>query len=381
MMVRFFTVVLVALLTTTIHAQVPKASYQPLVGDGQFSNFKELQTPSKLVKGGAVDTLQLNGYVFSDGQSNEYMKFFVPPGTVGFTARYAAYKTFETGQAVARLNTPPTTNPALVTQEMAYSAANAGGGQFGGEFNEVVLKNFLTPNKEVYFYGPSESGGMAISYGGEYLTPAPTSGGYLYVWFKHPGGRALSATFTFTVNKACYENWYANAKWDTSNNPDENATHTCSGSTGGGTVTPTDPTPITQATISKAATVTSAANAPVTLEFEVTHPATEVAQAVDYWIAAKVPVGAMFFSQDEWFFAKQSALPTNPVSWSQLVLPNPLFVAYQTTGPIPSAIKTFTLPLGFSKSDLSTLKVQLYFGYRINGGAFINKGMIWDATK
>lgn len=215
-------------------AQVSKADYQLVVGsNAQSTGYKDLQSPTQLRLGTHSGSYFLNNYTFGEFQGGSYMKFFVPPGVLEFKARYVGYKSIEPAQGSARLNVPPVTNPISITQDLAYATANAGGDPHGGLFNETILKNILTANKEVYFYGPPESGGMAISYGGEYLSPVPTSGGYLYVWFRYPGGRPISSTFTFIVDKACYENWFANARWDVNGNPDENATHTCSGSSGG----------------------------------------------------------------------------------------------------------------------------------------------------
>lgn len=358
--------VIVALLFVLLSNATAYAQETSFANLTQGTSFQQKYNPSQLVDDG------FGRYVISYGDNGglgKKIKMFMPPGTVMMTSSLINVQS-GIPKAVWRFASPP--------QRPAVSVMD---GEFPTQTGADLLMLLQTGSTDIAFSG--FPGGLGFSDGGTPIKPTPQKGAYVYVDLFYN----LITTFdtSFFVEKVCYTEWYnsmtANNKW-TNGNPDPSATHTCSGSTGGGTVTPTDPTPTTQATISKAATVTSEANAPVTLEFEVAHPATEVSQAVDYWIAAKVPVGAMFFSQDEWFFAKQSALPTNPVvGWSQLTLPNPLFVAYQTTGPIPSAIKTFTLPLGFSKSDLSTLKVQLYFGYRINGGAFINKGMIWDATK
>jgi hypothetical protein len=362
---------------------------------------------------------------------------------------------------------------------MAFAPSNSGGGSFGGAFNEKILQNLLG-GQEVFFFGDAGAGLMPISYGGALISPIPSEGAYAYGRFQYPGGVLGATQWTVFVDKDCYQNWYANATWDSSGNPSDTATHTCSGSSGGttnpggGTTNPgggtpspgtaltgitlsvssltvgssansvtirpvpstatlptctaspsnlmiadsiiaaltpnapvwllssiasslTSPTTITftcggqtaQLTVNPAGyattistdVVTHATTGAVTLRVSLTRGSAEVSAGgtVDYWVAALLPVNAMFFTTDEWFFLANNPT-TNTAGWTQLTLPNPAAVAFKRGVTPAGATDVVEIPLGFSKADASPFKIQVHFGYRSGTGSFRNMGKIWDSA-
>lgn len=213
-------------------AQNTSADYLSIVGPGaQSFNFKDLNRPDLLPVGSIPNTLQIS-YI-AGSSSPDKLKFFMPPGTVMFTANFLTYLSQTEAKGVMRFKEPPTTHAFQVTRDMAFSAGNSGGGVYGGAFNETILKNILA-GQEVYFYGDAGAGLMPVSYGGTPISPVPSEGGYTFGRFQYPGGVLGATQWTVFVDKECYQNWYANANWDTSGNPSEVATHTCTGSSGGG---------------------------------------------------------------------------------------------------------------------------------------------------
>lgn len=99
---------------------------------------------------------------------------------------------------------------------------------------------------------------------------------------------------------------------------------------------------------------------------------------VEYWVAGLIPVNAMFFTTDQWFFLASNA--SNALGWTQLTLPNPSSVVFKRVAAPSSASETLVIPLGFSKADAAPFRIQIHFGYRSGTGNFNNKGIIWDST-
>ena len=227
-----------AALACGLHANVAMAQnavtdYLPIVGPGaQSFGFKDLNRPDLLPVGSVPNTLQVS-YI-AGSSSPDRLKFFLPPGSVMFTANFLTYLSPTEAKGVMRFKSPPTTQAFQVTRDMAFAPSNSGGGSFGGAFNEKILQNLLG-GQEVFFYGDAGAGLMPISYGGALISPVPSEGGYAYGRFQYPGGVLGATQWTVFVDKNCYQNWYANATWDSSGNPSDTATHTCSGSSGGTT--------------------------------------------------------------------------------------------------------------------------------------------------
>lgn len=241
------------LFNVPVWAQLGIGEYSPVVGPGgQVAGYRDLHRPEKLTRGAVKNTYVITYSVGSN--ASDKLKFFVPPGTIVFSANFLTYLSSEEAKGVMRMNRPPVSDLGLVNEIVypdspdykvlinysAYSVVNSGsiyGGvppsgmpDFGGAFDETILKNILN-KKEVYFYGRGGAGLMPISYGGKEI-PKPDVGGYVYGKFQYPGGRLLSMQWFLTVDKDCYDNWYKNAVWDSSGNPVEVVQHTCSGSTG-----------------------------------------------------------------------------------------------------------------------------------------------------
>lgn len=218
----------------SVMAQNAPTDYFSVVGpSAQWRGFKDLNKPDLLPVGSVPNTLQIS---YTAGRyAPDKLKFFLPPGTVMFTANFLVFLSQMESKGVMRLNTPPTTAASKVTRDMAWSPGNAGGGNFGGAFDETILRNILD-EKEVFFYGNAGAGLMPVSYGGALINPIPTKGGYAYGRFQYPDGVLGATQWSVFVNKECYEKWYKTATWDANGNPSETAIHSC------------DPTPVLKLT-------------------------------------------------------------------------------------------------------------------------------------
>ena len=88
------------------------------------------------------------------------------------------------------------------------------------------------------------------------------------------------------------------------------------------------------------------------------------------WIAARIPVDGVFFTNDEWWFLTQQ-------SWMPLLFGTADTVAYQTFAQPSAETKLTGVPIGIRADELSQHKVEIHFGYQDEGGIFQNKGKIW----
>lgn len=207
-------------------AQVSKSEYRPIVGsNGVNTGFRTIQTPSSLQNAGlgtSYAVKRLDYEVFGDTAGR--MKFFLPPGTVAFNANLYYYYVFQEGKVALRLNQPPVTPLSSITP-----------GNAGGSVNESVLRNLGSGQEILYYSAGAPANSLVISSPELPIAPMAT-GGYVYGNYQYPGDILQRGLLQVFVKADCYEQWFNSpqTQWDAFGNPDENATHTCEGSTGGG---------------------------------------------------------------------------------------------------------------------------------------------------
>ena len=197
--------------------------YSALVGTAGSTGFQQLNAPgSSAVRGEpGVTTIRTS----HDGLSQDKVKIFVPPGTMRWKVSMVTYRVDQDARAAARFGSTPVSTFGDILPGTAIS-----------DQRQSLRK--LLAGEELKFYSPGNSGVLSIA-GSEStdVTPSAT-GGYIYLNFLSvPGSQIYSFQTYLDVQSDCYSNWYANARWDASGNPLEGASHTCSGSTGGGTGT------------------------------------------------------------------------------------------------------------------------------------------------
>ena len=206
-------------------AQASKTDYRPIVGsNGVNSGFKTIQTPTSLQSanlGTSYAVKRIDYEVFGDIAGR--MKFFLPPGTVAFNANLYYYYVFQEGKVVLRLNQIPSTPLSSI------SVNNA-----GGPVNEAVLRNLVNGQEVLYYSAGAPANSLVLSSPENPITPI-AAGGYVYGNYQYPGDILQRGLLQIFVKADCYEQWFNSAKtqWDYLGNPDENATHTCEGSSGG----------------------------------------------------------------------------------------------------------------------------------------------------
>ena len=219
-----------------VQAQVSKADYRSMVGlNSASSGFQTLQPPANLVSvtnlGTTFAVKRLDYEVYGDSVGR--LKFFLPPGTVAFNANLYYYYAASEGRVALRLNQVPTTPLGTI------SVANA-----GGSVNESVLRKLIA-GSEVLNYSPgAPANSLVISSPDNPIDPMAT-GGYVYGNYQYPGDLLQRGLLQIFVKADCYTQWFnsPNTKWDFNGNPDETATHSCEGSSGGGTNPDPNPNP------------------------------------------------------------------------------------------------------------------------------------------
>lgn len=225
-----------------------KGDYSPLVKQGYF-DYKDVYNPDTKVVYESGDALLTTSHT---DLSLERVKFFVPPGTKRFTVSFLTYLSPQEAKAAGRFGAVPTSTAADVTAAtMIRNTAN-------------TLQR-LVAGEELPFYSPEGSGNLGISEPYQFDTFRVNNGGYIYLHvLSVPGGMVKTLQTRMVVDEACYRSWYAHAQWDAQGNPDENAAHTCAGSTG--TTAPA----LTGITLSPTtwSGVTNAANTTVTVKPE-----------------------------------------------------------------------------------------------------------------
>lgn len=138
---------------------------------------------------------------------------------------------------------------------------------------------------------------------------------------------------------------------------------------------------INQAGTATSATVEEIAgpNGTVTLKLKVTRPASEVVAGAKatYWVGAVIPGSALFSQEDEWFYLSTGSTPST-YEWKQLVIPNPLSVAFAKDLNVTSTTQELTIPLGFSKAEFAAFQIKIHFGFQMNGGTFRKLDYVWN---
>ena len=211
--------------TGSVQAQtIGKTDYAAVVGIGVSRGFNTIQKPELLYRGsyGTNQTFTRLSYALPFETSGRW-KFFLPPGTVGFNANLLYYLAPQEGKAVLRLNNLPTT---------PFSSVNIN--HAAGPLNETVLLNLIRGDEVLRYSAGAPANSLPLSLPDEFIDPM-SSGGYVYGNYQYPGGMLSRAELEVIVRADCYERWFRSSatKWDESGNPDENATHTCEGSSGG----------------------------------------------------------------------------------------------------------------------------------------------------
>lgn len=334
-------------------------NYFPLVGGDSYVGYKERYNPI----GGLTNIGGGIGLLISSHNNIPYqkIKIFIPPGTKGLGVGLLTSMGSQESKMAARFKSPP-----IATAENI----NVNTGILDPNISLELLINGASSNKELYFYSPPNSGTLSTFRYNSRSTYQTDTGGYIYLnTLSIPGSYIKSLQATLTIDEACYRSWYANAQWDAQGNPDENASHTCAGSTGGGSSG--DGSQVAAAEISgKSETVDTNGN--LIINFKLKRPASETQNTnrTSFWIAAYVPAG--FLPEDAWFFL-------TPSGWQQLASTNPYTVAYQNSQAAQPE-KIFNISTGLSAADLRHFNAQLHFGYMGNDGQLKDMGMIWSGN-
>ena len=203
---------------------VSASSYIPLVQRGT-SDYKTKFEPSS-----SSLAIDVGGVIIPSvvGESYELQRrVFIPPGTKSLQMTLYTFASPPETKVLMRFASPPTGTILNVTPNTAAAV----------EITKVLSQ--ITANGggvELPFYSPESAGSVKLSSrSGDLVQTIQTNvGGWLYInVLQVPGNRVYELNTSVTVDEVCYRSWYVNAKWDISGNPDEAATHTCAGSTGG----------------------------------------------------------------------------------------------------------------------------------------------------
>lgn len=347
---------------SSVQAQtVTKSDYVAVVGTGVSRDFKEVQKPEIIYSGnfGTNQNYKRLAYAIAPESSGRW-KFFLPPGTVGFSGTLLYFLAPQEGKVVLRLNDIPATPLSNVNINHAASP-----------LKEDLLLN-LIDGREVLRYGfgaPANS--LPLSLPENFIAPM-AKGGYVYGNYQYPGGKLQRADLEIIVRADCYAQWFNSptTAWDAAGNPDENATHTCEGSTGGSP----NPNPgPTGTTVEKLLPTVEEGTNFLALNVDLKRTAPDIAgkTGTTYWVAGRVPKNGFFFREDEWFFL-------TPQGWQEMKIPNPFLVSYLKDETPPAEKKEFrNIPLSLPADVLGTFGVEIYLGYMDNGGEFKNVGIIW----
>lgn len=205
-------------MASAVHAQGATDDYTRLVGTNSYSDFRAAYNPDVMAGSGNVVTLRTR----HSGLSAAKLKLFLPPGTISFRTSIITYRVNQPGRVAARLNTLPESSAAQVVPD-----------PYGFDSRKTLEK--LRAGQEVKVYAPEESGVLVLSDADSGNRTPASEGGYVYMnFFDIPGQSFLSFDTVVEVDRTCYQNWFSNAAWDAGGNPSSQATHACSGSSGGG---------------------------------------------------------------------------------------------------------------------------------------------------
>lgn len=207
-------------LATLCSAPTFAASYSPVVGTGA-TDYRTVYAPTSSYV--LTDTAAREATLVT--QAGNYgvkqWRIFAPPGAKRLYVSLTTYNTGQEARAAARFAAEPTSTYDMVTPTSVP-----------GDYSKVLQR--LQSGEELRFFSPGGSGVLTISQPDSSSTYKGAVGGWIYVnVLSLPNEMALNLQTRMVVDLDCYQSWYASATWDSAGNPAENATHTCSGSTGG----------------------------------------------------------------------------------------------------------------------------------------------------
>lgn len=207
---------------SVVHAQGATDAYINLIGSNAYSNFNVAYKPEVVSSSGNVVTLRTRHGELAASK----LKLFLPPGTISFRTSIITYASELPGRVAARLRSTPESVASQVVP--VYN---------GFDSRKTLQK--LQLGEEVKVYAPERSGVLLLSDVDSTNKTPSTAGDYVYMnFFDIPGQRFLSFDTLIEVDKNCYQSWFNSAAWDANGNPSEQAAHSCSGSTGGGSSSP-----------------------------------------------------------------------------------------------------------------------------------------------
>jgi hypothetical protein len=100
--------------------------------------------------------------------------------------------------------------------------------------------------------------------------------------------------------------------------------------------------------------------------------------SVNFWVAAKIPRNALFFTDDLWFFRTATG-------WGTINGLDIYSATFRRSVAVPAdGVITVEVPLGFTQNELRPFQVELHMGYSLDtttvNGAFINLGRQWTSV-
>lgn len=201
-------------------------SYIPVVAvNGKTTNFRDSQhfqaLTTRSMEGVQLKILEYEATSTNQGTA-EKLKFFLPPGTMAFDANFYHFLAYQEGTGAMKLYSPPTTVITSITPSMAYDLPG------GKKDYSQILSKLVNKNEVLYYTAGAPANFLSISSPESLSTPL-SSGGYVYLNFRHPGGQFQRSLWKIYVKADCYDKWFnsSNTKWDANGNPAEGVAHYC----------------------------------------------------------------------------------------------------------------------------------------------------------
>ncbi len=306
--------------------------------------------------GGSLGLPEFTGYQL---QYKEF-KIYIPAGARSFL--FSGYASQRTQSAfVLRYGSAPVREAPLNAAE--YLSAQT------GERIDTSFARLVNERSSDHFV-VHDGGGTLRFVGGQLDAQrgSTSEGNWLYV-------RQLSGSPLYDIqggidlDMARYAAGYARISWTTSAYPDP----VDAPSPGAGTGTGNPPgNAVTVPVVASVATaVLSAAGQPLRLDITLAQSAADVVAnpKISTWIAARIPANGLSVMADLWFFRQAGG------TWSSLA-PSAEAVAFASQMANAATLK-FTPALDVTDTELRAFNAEIYFGYKIGTGEFVNKGKIW----
>lgn len=112
--------------------------------------------------------------------------------------------------------------------------------------------------------------------------------------------------------------------------------------------------------IVKAARETTDSAGNLILSIDIAPPTDALGKSVTTWVAAKIPANQFFYSTDVWFFNHNQ-------TWTNAIDLNVSNQSFSTVQFPATGNYTFTIPIGFKKSDISPLNPEVHIAYMLSG--------------